>query len=246
MKEAEDLILFLTSDTSYFERSTFSATLEAIKDRAFTSRPCPICKTYGVLDVPWIQTHRRVFDGDGEELEPERLEKPIKHQTGKDCENCKGNGYLPVRIKKNDSNATAKPTINRKEAAKESPPDTVIVRYAKVSRRFSHMSPALAGVLVDCWGDSGEALKDTMGRAWACAPRTVSGHDLLHYLREKSKGKRKVEPWRQLQALIEEANLEKVEKNEKRAKLLAGVLKETIELLNLAEREWEALVDVGM
>ena len=240
MRGERELVLYLTSDVSYFEHSTFGYALDALEDGAIIGRTCWKCHGVGILDEP----HTVTCFIDHYTREKRHLAKPLESPTGKDCDACEGTGNIKSRRSPpGDELVTARPSVKRQEKAKEAPPDQVLMRYAAVSRRLSRMRRELADALALAWGDSGEAVAESLGRSWAATPVTRSGRALLAHLRETSHGKHDVEPWRQLAALIEQRRLDAVKPLEQRTKLLAQMAVEATELLAAAEVEYERQLD---
>lgn len=246
MKGQDQLRLYLTKDVTYFERSTFGAMLDAITDRAFTGVPCPRCKTMGILDEPWTIKQRKHRLADGSEITV-TLDKPILAETGKECDKCEGEGYIPVRLVPKKAELTARPMQTQSHESKGAPPEATLLRYATVSRRLGLMPRRLATALVHAYDEAGEALDGRAeGRAWSLAPLVDSGRKLLAKMREEDESKRRVEPWRKLVALMDSREADKTHPIEYRTALLALIPAQTAALLSEAERSWERLINAGL
>lgn len=239
MKDERELVQFLTSDVSYFERSTFGAMIEQLQSAAYGTRPCTDCGGHGVLDQPWKLTK-----------DTPKGVITLDIPTGKTCPRCNGSGHLAVRIR-GSGVVTARPTHSHETRAKEAPPDEILVRYARVSRRLLTMGPYLSAALMEAYGDAGEAHSGELlrGRHWAAAPLTQAGRRLLEWLREgKSKGQAKrktgskvkeINPWRALEALTDLAKLDASKPDKARSELLAQAASQAAELVKQAEKAWE-------
>jgi len=234
MRNQGELMDFLTKDISYFERSTFSATIEAIIAGAYISRKCLPCDGLGILDEAHVITHTV----DHYTRERTELKKPIHAQTGKDCPRCQGTGYVPIRRDYHERTGMKHQTVT-----KEAPPDAVLMRYAAVSRRLMCMPVLLAAAIVAAFGDEGESLAETSrGRAWAAAPLTEAGRSLLDHLRATAR-KDDLNPWRSVSALTDLARIDAAHPLPKRTELLAAASTQAAALVNDAVMAWEGLLD---
>lgn len=235
MRNQRELSDFLTMDISYFERSTFGATIEAIIAGAYLSRKCLRCDGLGILDEPHIITHTI----DHFTRERTELAKPIHAETGKDCPRCQGTGYVPIRRDDHERTGMKHQTLN-----KEAPPDAMLMRYAAVSRRLMRMPSLLSAALIAAFGDEGESLAETSrGRAWAAAPLTDAGKSLLEHLRAAGARKDDLNPWRSVSALTDLARIDAAHPLKKRTELLAEASTQATALVCEAVRAWEELLD---
>lgn len=229
------LTWYLTEGTSYFERSTFGAALDAVIFLAFGSQTCDKCDGVGILDQPWTLTHRVAPNGD-----KVLLPSPIAVPTGKDCPKCGGRGVIQVQLINRDPEEplTCRPKHCHHNTGKAAPPDSVLTLYAIVSRRLSRMPKALSLALQAAYGDEGEANASTRrGRAWAVMPLTVAGRKLLeHHRTLPDAGENQ---FRAVLALTEMADEENQDPARKR--LLAEAVEQAVRLTRRAEEYWTAL-----
>lgn len=228
MRDEAELQWYLTIGTSFFERSTFGAVLDAGVLYAFGTSPCPVCHGAGIVDRRWYGR-----DASGNK---------VLFPTGKSCSKCDGRGALVGRLVQSDEPITARPTCHRDFGARQPPPDQVLVRYARVSRRLGKMPLGLRTAICAAYGDVGEAQLGSglRGRSWALAPLTKPGKELLAMARRARDVARSMthneEPVALLTAL---AQIDAVKPNKIRRALLQQAAAEARELLLLAELSWE-------
>jgi hypothetical protein len=174
MQGEQELTEFLTRDIPYFMHSVTGPMLDQITALAYGSRECPRCFGVGILDEAWERTR----DANGKKCDP------VMIQTGKDCPCCKGVGCLPVRMRVSKNPLTAQPKHSQERTVKGAPPDDVICRFARVSRRLMQMGPRLGEALLSAYGDEGDvqAREGGRGRAWAAAPLTEAGKAMIYWM----------------------------------------------------------------
>lgn len=230
----DDLTWYLTEGTSCFERSTFGAVLDAVIFLAFGSKTCSECGGVGVLNEPWTLTHRTARNGD-----KVPLSTPIEIPTGKDCPHCGGKGSVKERlVPESDKELTCRPKHTHHSTGKDAPADSVLTRYALVSRRLSRMPLVLSLALQAAYGDEGEANASTLrGRAWAVMPLTTAGRKLLEQHRAlPDAGENQFRAVRALTEMAEEKSQDPARK-----RLLADAIEQAVRLTRRAEDSWTAL-----
>jgi len=232
MRGERELTQFITGDVSYFERSTMGAMIDQLNSRAYGGRPCEKCEGVGVLDEPWELTR----NCHGEKIDP------VQVPTGKECPVCRGVGYTPMRLKHSAFALTCKPGHSSDRRAKEPPPDEVLCRYARVTRRLVAMGPRLSVALLAAFGDAGEAnaADGCRGRSWAASPLTRAGRRLVSQLREHSRADT-IDAWRGVEAMTAIARDDAAHPIKARTELLAQAAKQAESLVTEAIAAWEAL-----
>lgn len=226
-----ELTQFLTSDISYFERSTMGSMIDQLNSRAYGGRVCERCGGFGILDEPW-ELDRNCH---GEKIDP------IQIPTGKECPACRGIGYTKMRLRISPFAETCRPGHASDRHVKEPPPDEVLCRYARVTRRLVAMGPRLSSALLAAYGDAGEAhaADGCRGRSWAASPLTKAGRKLVAQLREHTKAGT-IDAWRGVDAMTAIARDDAAHPIKARTELLARAVIQAEALVAEAIRAWEA------
>lgn len=161
-QDESDLIFFFGRGACVFERSTCGPMLDALERDSCTSVSCKRCKGQGIIGLDdWS--------------DPE---------NGEWCRSCGGTGTLPVSSKRSKHSITVKPKKQSNYTSGKTAGDSVVTRFAGVSRRISRMfeiAPESVQVLAAFYGNAGTGWAQTegYGRLFPVLSLTKAGQTLL-------------------------------------------------------------------
>lgn len=230
MIESGELIWYELEGLTYFERSPTGPMLDNLEMAAYKSDYCHACAGKGIVNRPWVGVDR---NGD-----------PINFSHGDWCKKCYGAGYVPVRLTIEEQRLADDGEFyeSHDEGARSAVDDTVLIRYAQVSRALDRMEPFYRDAIETAYGAMGEFLETTPhGRSWALAPITTDGKELI--AKERAKKNSDMNPDMQIVFLTELAKNAKGKKDHDLIGSLSRAAKEAEGILKLAEFRWdEALI----
>jgi hypothetical protein len=229
MIDSEELIWYEAEGVTYFERSPTGPMLDRLDMAAHKSAYCHTCAGKGIVDVPWSCVDRK-----GETL---------NLTQGAWCKKCNGTGSVPVRLTAEEQRSADDGELaeNHNEGARAAVDDSILIRYAQVSRILDLMDPFYREAIEVAYGPMGEFLETTPhGRAWALTPMTSAGKRLI--AQERTVKDSELDPDRPLVFLTKLVKESKGKKWHDVVETLRDATREAIDILKIAEFRWESAV----
>lgn len=227
MIDAEELTWFELEGVTYFERSPTGPMLDNLEAAAYKSSYCHTCAGKGIVDKPWSGLDRH-----GE---------PVNFMHGAWCSKCNGTGSIPVRLTAEEQRSADNGELaeNHNEGARAAVDDSVLIRYAQVSRALDRMDSFYRDAIETAYGAMGEFLATTPhGRSWSLAPMTEAGKEIVAKERENKKSE--LNPDMQIVFLTELAKTSSGKKDHELIAALGKAANEAESILKLAEFRWES------